>query len=206
MSSLAVAFAVFGCCVGSALAGMVLHRKLPRDHLDSDSKDVVKLVMGLIATMAALVLGLLIASAKASYDTQATEMQQLGAQIVQMDRMLVLYGPETREIRDSLRQALIDAHDWIWPSDKAQAGNIDPAISRVQADLFYDKLARLSPKTEAQTRAQNTALELAGGLAHTRILMFEQIGGSVAWPLLTVLVFLGIGAVSGLPDCSHAST
>jgi hypothetical protein len=56
MSSLAIASIVFGCSFGAALIGMVLHVKLPDHHLDGDSRDVVKLVMGLIATMAALVL------------------------------------------------------------------------------------------------------------------------------------------------------
>ena len=66
MSSFAVASIVFGCSFGAALIGMVLHIKLPDDHLDSDSRDVVKLVMGLIATMSALVLSLLIASANSA--------------------------------------------------------------------------------------------------------------------------------------------
>jgi hypothetical protein len=70
MSSLAIASVVFGCSFGAAPIGMVLQIKLPDDHLDSDSRDVVKLVMGLIATMSALVLSLLIASANSSYDRQ----------------------------------------------------------------------------------------------------------------------------------------
>ena len=62
MSSLAIASIVFGCSFGAALIGMVLHVKLPDHHLDGDSRDVVKLVMSLIATMAALVLSLLIST------------------------------------------------------------------------------------------------------------------------------------------------
>jgi hypothetical protein len=199
LSALEIALLVFLCCCGAALAGMVLHSKLPEHHLDGDSKDVVKLVMGLIATMAALVLGLLIASAKTSYDTQAAEMQQLAANIMQLDRVLVLYGPETREARDVLRQAVNDVHQKVWPASNSQPGNIDPSLNRDQADAFYQKLVSLSPKTEAQRSAQNAALQLGTSLAQTRMLMFEQLSGTFAWPLLMVLVlwvsvlFLGFG-------------
>jgi hypothetical protein len=77
MSSFAIASVVFSCSFGAALIGMALHIKLPDDHLDSDSRDVVKLVMGLIATMSALVLSLLIASANSSYDRQSSELKAL---------------------------------------------------------------------------------------------------------------------------------
>ena len=94
MSTIAIACLVFVCCFGAALAGLYL--RLPDHHLDGDSKDTVRLVMGLIATMAALVLSLLISSANSSYDTQAAELQQMSADITQLDRMLVLYGPRHR--------------------------------------------------------------------------------------------------------------
>lgn len=189
VSAVAVAFVVFFCCFAAALVGMVLHKKLPDHHLDGDSKDVVKLVMGLIATTAALVLGLLIASAKNSYDTQATELQQLSATLVQLDRTLMLYGPETRAARDSLKQTVAVALQRVWPADGDQAGSLEPSLTRGQADAFYVTLQDLSPKTDAQRHAQNSAMQLAASLAQTRILMFEQLGGSVSWPLLTVLVF-----------------
>jgi hypothetical protein len=189
LSALEIALLVFLCCCGAALAGLVLHSKLPDNHLDGDSKDAVKLVMGLIATLAALVLGLLIASAKTSYDTQAAEMQQLAASIMQLDRMLVLYGPETREARDALKQAVTEVHQTIWPASNSQRANLDPSLNRNQADIFYEKLESLSPKTEAQRNAQNAALQLGTTLAQTRMLMFEQVNGSIAWPFLMILVF-----------------
>jgi hypothetical protein len=189
LSALTIAFAAFVCCSGAAMAGMVLHRKLPDHHLDGDSKDVVKLVMGLIATMAALVLGLLIASAKSGYDTQTTELQQVSAGLVQLDRTLALYGPETRQARDSLKQSVTISLERIWPSDRRHPANLEPMLTRGQADAFYAELENLVPTTEGQRRAQNSALQLGAGLAQTRILMFEQLGGSVSWPLLCVLVF-----------------
>ena len=85
---LAVSLMIFFCTFAAAVSGMVLRKKLPVDHLSEDSKDVIKLVMGLIATMAALVLGLLIASANSSYETQSGELQQVSATIVELDGIL----------------------------------------------------------------------------------------------------------------------
>jgi len=53
---------IFGCVVGAVLMGRALSRRLPKDHLTADTKETVKLAMGLLATMSALLLGLLVAS------------------------------------------------------------------------------------------------------------------------------------------------
>jgi hypothetical protein len=187
VSTIAVACLVFLCCFGAAMTGLYL--RLPDNHLDTDSKDTVRLVMGLIATMSALVLSLLISSANSSYDTQAAGLQQMSADVAQLDRMLVLYGPETQDIRIILRQALTDAHQRIWPSDDSQPPNLDPAVGRAQTDAVYAKLQNLVPKTAAQTRAQDTAWQLTASLARIRLLLYEQLNGSVSWPLVTVLIF-----------------
>ena len=162
----------------------------------------MKAVMGIVATMSALVLGLLIASAKNSYDTQATEMQQLAAHVVQLDRVLTLYGPETQRARHLLRQAVAVAHDRIWPPDDRQSATLDPSVSQDDANALYDTIESLSPTTEAQRRAQSAALQMGGELANTRMLMFEQVNGSFSWPLLVVLIswisvlFLGFGLLA----------
>jgi len=101
---------------------MFLHVNLPDDHLDADSRDVVKLVMGLIATMSALVLGLLIASANTSYDRQSSELKALAANIVLLDRTLEFYGPGAREARNGLRDAVQETHDRIWLPEGARPG------------------------------------------------------------------------------------
>ena len=187
MSTITVACLVFACCFGAALIGLYL--RLPDHHLDGDSKDTVRLVMGLIATMSALVLSLLISSANNSYDAQAAGLQQVSADVVQLDRMLVLYGPETQELRTILRQTVIAAHQRIWPADDREPANLDPAVVRTQTDALYAKLQNLTPKTAAQTRAQDAAWQLAAGLVRIRLLLFEQLNGSISWPLVTVLIF-----------------
>ena len=105
MSAIAIAATVFACVFGSAVLGLFLRAMLPEHHLSSESKDVVKLAMGLIATMAALVLGLLTASAKSSFDVQNPETVRTAADIIRLDRALARYGPEeTKEIRDLLKR------------------------------------------------------------------------------------------------------
>jgi hypothetical protein len=97
VSSMAVSCVVFACIFGGTLLGMILRSVLPEAHLSSESKDVVKLGMGLIGTMTALVLGLLIASAKSSYDAQKNGLAQLSANIIMLDRALAHYGPESKD-------------------------------------------------------------------------------------------------------------
>ena len=105
MSPLATTAIVFACIFGVALVAMFFRHILPEDHLSADSKDVVKLGMGTIATLAAIVLGLLIATAKGTYDAQSGAIQELAAKVMLLDRVLAKYGPETKEARDLFRGA-----------------------------------------------------------------------------------------------------
>jgi hypothetical protein len=106
MSSITLSLIVFACVFGGSLLGILLHAVLPQHHLSSETKDIVKLGMGLVGTMAALVLGLLVASAKGSYDAQSAELTLMSANIALLDRALAIYGPETKEARALLRGAV----------------------------------------------------------------------------------------------------
>jgi hypothetical protein len=184
-----IAAIAFGCAFGGALAGMLLRIKLPDDHLDTDSRDVVKLVMGLIATMAALVLSLLVASANTAYQAQSSELQSLSANIILLDRMLTYYGPEADAARLQLHEAVVQTHDRIWPPDRMQSADFDPAATRGATTSFVERLQDLTPKSEAQKAMQSQSLQLAASIARTRLLMFEQFGNSISWPFMAVLVF-----------------
>lgn len=168
---------------------MTLHVKLPDHHLDSESKDVVKLVMGLIATMAALVLSLLIASASSSYQAQENELQSLSANVILLDRLLTFYGPDAREPRHLLHQGMADLHDRVWSADGAGGADLDPRTTQSIANAFVAGLQSLSPSTDSQHALKSQALQLSQSLGQTRLLMFEQSGSSISWPFLTVLVF-----------------
>src|SRR6266403_3327982 len=117
MNTSLAAVIVFGWLIGAVLLGRALRRLLPEEHLSGDSKDAVKLAMGLVATMSALVLGLLVSSAKGSYDTERSEVIQMAAKVAFLDRVLALYGPEAAEARTELRAAIFDAVQRIWPTD-----------------------------------------------------------------------------------------
>lgn len=168
---------------------MVLHVKLPDRHLDQDSRDVVKLVMGLIATMSALVLGLLIASANSSYDRQSSELQVLSANVLLLDRTLKFYGPGAKEARDGLRDAIRQTHDRIWSPEGVQPENLDSRATRNSVDASIEQLLRLSPKTDAERMMQSRAVQESESITQSRLAMFEQLGSSISWPFLTVLVF-----------------
>jgi hypothetical protein len=189
MNSLETTAIIFCCSFGAGLLGMVLHIKLPDDHLDAGSKDVVKLVMGLIATMAALVLSLLIASGNGSYQAQDNEVRLISANMILLDRVLSFYGPDAKEPRALLKQGVIDIHDRIWSPDQTKAADLDPVATKGIANTFMDSLQRLSPKTDSQSTLKSQAMQIAQNLAQTRLLMFEQSGSSISWPFLTIMVF-----------------
>lgn len=187
MSSLAISLTVFACVFGGVLLGMFLRAALPEHHLNPDSKDVVKLGMGLIATMAALVLGLLVASAKNSYDTQRSGLTKMSANIMLLDRVLTHYGPETKEARDLLRRAVVRVLDQMWPEDGSRPAQLQPTAAG--AEPLYDEIQALAPQNEAQRSIQAKALSISTDLAQTRWLMFGQQGSSIPMPFLVVLVF-----------------
>src|SRR5262249_61513687 len=156
-------------------------------HLSTDSKDFMKLGTGLIATMAALVLGLLIASAKGSYDVQRSELTQISANIILLDRLMANYGPETKEARDLLRRSVARALDQMWPENRSRAARLEPGAP---SEALYDALFRLSPKNEDQRLLKSQALTISANLRQTRWLEVEQRrGSSIPMPVLAVLIF-----------------
>lgn len=189
MSSPLVAAIVFGCTLLGALAGLSLHARLPVHHLDGDSRDVIKLVMGLVATMAALVLGLLISSAHRSYDAQETEVQQIAVHLFQLDRALEHFGPDASDARNLLRQIVVAEVKYATTVDGAGAMPDKPLQAQKEAAELFDRIAGLSAKTETQRFLQGQALQLLSRLADTRLLLNEQARGSISWPFLVVLVF-----------------
>jgi hypothetical protein len=184
MNSLEISFITLAVVFGGALLGIALRSILPENHLAGDSRDVVKLGMGLIATMAALVLGLLIASAKTSFDTQNSELTEMSSRMVLLDRILAHYGPEAQDARAVLRGSVTDALDAVTSRDP---GALQFGTS-TNGELLYDKIQRLSPKDDAQRSMQSQALNIMIGLGQTRWLLAAQRGNSVSLPLLAVLV------------------
>ena len=189
MNTLGVSLVAFAVIFAGAFAGVLLRRGLPEDHLAEGAKDVVRLGTGLIATIAALVLGLLIASAKSSYDTQSTQVKTLTANIILLDQVLAQYGPETREARDLLRRALAPLADRLWQENAAEGGKRAAFETTAAADAAFAKILELSPQTEAQRTLKARAVQVATDVAQTRLALFVQSGSSIPMPFLVVLVF-----------------
>ena len=188
MNPIATSLIVFACVFGGAVCGILLNRALPPTHLSADSKDVVKMGMGLVATMAALVLGLLVSSAKSFYDAQSAELTQMSASVVLLDRLLAHYGPEAKEARDLLRGTFADSIDMIWPLEHTQPSKLG-APSATGPEALVGKIQSLSPKDDRQRSVQAQALSRVIGLTQTRWLMYEQEANSVSKPMLMILVF-----------------
>ena len=104
---------------GGALLGMLLHVYLPQHHQSADTQRIVNLGAGIVGTMAALVIGLLIASANESFDAQKNELTAIAAKIGLIDRGLALYGPDAQASRDLLRSDLDNAVAHLWPKRHA---------------------------------------------------------------------------------------
>jgi len=186
MSPIATSLLVFVCVFGGALFGMLLRSRLPEHHLSAESQRVVSLGAGIIGTMAALVLGLLVASAKGSYDAQSDEMMDFSSRIVLLDRVLAHYGPEAKDARDLLRDVVARMVDRMWVE---RSGYSESKRIVTGGEVMYDKIQELSPRDEAQRLLKTQALNLVLALQQTRWLMFEQRGRSISVPLLMMLVF-----------------
>jgi hypothetical protein len=187
INPIAIRLIVFACVFGGALFGMFLRSVLPENHLSADSKDTVRLGMGLIGTLTALVLGLLVASAKNFYDTQSSELTEMSAKIVLLDRVLSHYGPETNEVRTLLQGAVARTLDRLWPKEPGQRPQMEPTADR--GEILYDKIQELSPKNDIQRSLQAQALNMGIDLGKMRWMMFEQGGTFISMPLLAMLVF-----------------
>jgi hypothetical protein len=187
MSATAIALIVFACVGTGAALGSLLRNKLPPSHLLPDSLDAVKLGTGLVATMSALVLGLLISSAKGSYDAVTTEMTQMSARVIFLDRVLALYGSETKETRDLLRAAVVSSRDRLWPQAGERPTQVGPPAPDME--MLLGKIQALSPKDDVQRSLQGQALSMGYGLGETRWLFYEQTSPSFPTPMLVILVF-----------------
>jgi len=185
LSPLAIGIVVFACSFGGALIGMMLRSVLPEHHLSEESKDVVKLVSALIATLAALVLGLLIASAKSSFDAVNEGLRQSAAKIVLIDRTLAQFGPEARELRETLRRGYAVRIEQLF-SERSSLNSAE--VTRTMED-FQRSLRALSPQNEVQRSLQTRALDLSYAIAEERWLAIEHQENSIPGAFIVVLVF-----------------
>ena len=189
MAPIEVAVIVFACVFAGALLGMGLRVLIPEHHLSADTKDVIKLGMGLIATMTALVLGLMIATAKSSYDMQDDAVKHTAARVLLLDRMLSSYGPETKGAREVLRQTVASRLAAIWPEDRFQRARLDAPETATADRTIEAAILQLAPQNDAQRWLQTQALRVGRDIMETRWLLLGSLGSSIPVHFLVVVVF-----------------
>jgi type II secretory pathway pseudopilin PulG len=188
MNALGVSALVFVCVFAGALSGIVLRRVLPKEHLSEEAKDVIKVTMAMIATLAALVLGLLTASAKTSLDEKENAVKSWAAQAILLDRTLAQYGPEAQEARDLLKETIAARMAQLWPG---KGETVTPQMIGKGKGIegVQQALLALTPKTDAQRWLQSTALQTTNTIAASRWMIAQQIASDLRWPFLIVLIF-----------------
>jgi hypothetical protein len=186
-SPLILSCIIFALIVSGIFLGVLLRRALPKHHLSKDSQDVVRLGVGLVATIAALVLGLLIAAAKSSFDTQSGQVKQITADLILIDNLLTLYGPEALPIRREMREAIGPVVDRIWREKRAN--RVGPFESSAPAEKVYLDIQALTPANDAQRSIQARAVQATTDFAQTRLLLFVESDTLVPVPFLAILVF-----------------
>lgn len=200
METTLTALIVFGCLIAAVLLGRGLRRVLPQEHLSADSRDVIKLAIGLVATMSALVLGLLVSSAKGSYDSERSEVIQMAAKVAFLDRILAVYGPEAAEARARFHNAVKGAVQQMWPEETRQPAQLAPNAQA--GNVVYGILQALSPQDDAQRKLKEQAISVGLDIGQLRSLLAAQSVPSISTPMLIILVlwlaiiFLGFSTLA----------
>lgn len=185
MSATVIASLALAGISAATLLGMWLRAALPDHHLSAEAKESVRVGMGLVATMTALLLGLLIASAKGSYDTQRAQTIQIAANVGFLDRVLAVYGPETAPTRELLRREVEGVIPRIW-SEGSQFSPTNPTAEPAQA--LYDSLQKLAPQNDTQRSLKAQALVTTIDLSKSLWLLTAQKEPSLVTPLVVAVV------------------
>ena len=185
MNAIVVAVIAFVGILAATLLGMRLRAAIPEHHLSPETKDTVRMGMGLVATMTALLLGLLIASAKGSYDTQRSQVILLAGKVGYLERVLTVYGPETAEVRSILRMSSESLMQKLW-SESARETPGDPVISEGHA--LFSSIHKLAPQNYEQRALKIEAVDTIADIARTRWLLVAQADTSIPRGLLILVV------------------
>ena len=186
MNTTLISLTTFGGLFGAGILAMRISKAMPEHHLTSETKDTVKLAMGLVATMTALVLGLLVASAKSTYDNANTSITTNAAKIVLLDRLLAHYGPEADPVRGMLKRSAERMTAVLWPSSNPHGVQLDPRAA--SGDDAYDALLKLAPQDDVQRALKSQALSIASDVGLARWLVFTQSSSSLSLTLLAVVI------------------
>jgi len=188
-SSLILSLISAGCIFGGVLLGLLLRRLLPDQHLQEESKDTIKVGAGMVATVSALVLGLLVASAKTTFDTTEEEMTQRAAKIIFLDHVLADYGPETKATREQLRRTVAASIEMIWPNGKTNTSGLSNYERMNGMQITQMTLLKVTPTTDAQRQLYETAQETLTDLRQSRWVLIQRTQHVIPLPFLVLLLF-----------------
>jgi hypothetical protein len=183
MSSVSVSLISFCCVLAGALLGLQLRNWLPEHHLSKASEDTVKILAGLMATLSALVLGLLIASAKNSFDTVNNGLKGSLAKVIVIDHLLAEYGPEAVGLRQQLKQQTEARFNRLLSGDSEGALSPPPATGG-----FVQGLHTLQPGDDRQRALVGRIVALSDDVRQAHWLVLEQADDSVPTVFLVVIV------------------
>jgi hypothetical protein len=176
------------CVFGGALLGLWLQRLLPKHHLSKESQDVVKLGAGVVATVTALVLGLLVSSAKSSFDATSARIIQASANVIIFDRTLAEYGPEAKGAREHLRRSAERTLHTIWPEERTGVSPTAALERGSELEAVRAELRQLTPRNDAQRQLLAQAQQLVSDVSQSRWMLIEEAQNGLPTIFLVVLV------------------
>jgi len=185
LSAVDIALVTFGLILVSIVIGLMMRYWLPEEHISGDSKEVIRLVTALIGTMAAVVLALLFASTRSSFEATNSSVGRMTTSVIELDHILQEYGPEGRDLRMALRHDVIAIVASIWQDDAAVQVRPDSPAGQV---TVLAKLRRMTPANPLQAALQARALSVSGDLEQTRLSLLAQPTDSISKTFVIVLV------------------
>jgi hypothetical protein len=188
MNHLLIALIVFTCLFGSALVGSYVRQRLPSHHLSDDSVAVLKLATGLIATMSALVLGLLVSSAKGTFETTNAQLEGAAAKVVEFDRLLARYGPQTQPIRTQLKHNYAQLVQVLQSRESSRLAMLDSPEAISRSEALQQQVAALAPDTDSQRTLKASALQMMDAVFAARWLTMLQANQSIPPVMLVILI------------------
>ena len=188
MNPVSISMIAFLLAVTGILMGWGLRRMLPAEQLEPESKDAIKLGLGIVMTLSALVLGLLVASAKSGYDVRRSEINQITSGVILLDYLLSKYGDDARPVRIALREEVPLVAARIWNEGQAFSSHLGPFKPLHQGELLYQQIHGLQPSNDAQRELKRRIVQLTHDLAEVRLSLFSHLSRSIPLPFLIVLL------------------
>lgn len=188
MNTITISLLVVACVFAGGLAGLYLNRLLPQHHLTKETQDVVRLGIGMLSVLASLVLGLLIATAKTSYNSTDHAIRAYAAELALLNETLRDYGGEASVPRDVLRSYTERLLQDGWPKNGARPATLDDKKADQLLERVRETIRALKPVDTGQKSLQNQAIDINLNLLRQRWLLIEQQGPNVQRVVVAILV------------------